>query len=54
MGERGGFQRGSRDLYGRGELGLGWMASDAIGRRGRCTGTALCAKSRGQVGCVGG
>jgi hypothetical protein len=45
---------GPQALYRRGELGLAWTSSDAIGRRGRCAGMASCAKSRGQVGCVGG
>jgi hypothetical protein len=54
MGERGGFQRGSRALYC--QLGSvhGAPAMDSIGCRGRLCEAALCAESREQVGCVGG
>jgi hypothetical protein len=50
---RRGFQRGPRAFICRSEPGLGWTPSDAIGRRGRCMGTASCARSRGQVSHVG-
>jgi hypothetical protein len=54
MGERGGFQRGFSAFNYRSELGLGWASSEAIGRRGRCLGTASWAGSRGLVIGVGG
>jgi hypothetical protein len=53
-GDMRGFPEGSRALYGQGRLGLGWTSADAIGHHGRCAGIASCAKSRGQVGGVGG
>jgi hypothetical protein len=54
MRARGGFQRGSRVYKGRGVLGLWWVASDAIGRRGRFPWTALWSECRGLGGIVGG
>jgi hypothetical protein len=48
-----GFQRGSRVIKGRGVLGLWWVASDAIGRRGRFPWTALWSECRGIGGVVG-
>jgi hypothetical protein len=51
-------REGSRDgapaFICRRELGIGWAASDAIGRRGRLLGAALWADSREHSGCVGG
>jgi hypothetical protein len=41
-------------INGRGELGLRWFASDAIGQRWRCFWTVSCAESRGIGGGVGG
>jgi hypothetical protein len=51
---RRGFQRGFSAYNYRRELGLGWVLSEAIGRRGRCLGTASWAGSRGTDGSVGG
>jgi hypothetical protein len=45
---------GSRLITGIGELGLRWVASDAIGQRGRLLGAAFWAVSREHAGCVGG
>jgi hypothetical protein len=41
-------------LYGDSELGLGWGSPEAIGRRGRCVGAALCTECREANGSVGG
>jgi hypothetical protein len=54
MGERGGFQRGFSAYNSRDELGLGWVSSEPIGRRGRCLGTTSCTGSRCMDGSVGG
>jgi hypothetical protein len=51
---RRGFQRAFSAYNCRRELGLGWVSSEAIGRRGRCLGTASWAGSRGTDGSVGG
>jgi hypothetical protein len=50
----GGFQRGSWVYKERDGLGLGWVASDAIGWRGRFPWTALWSECRGLGGVVGG
>jgi hypothetical protein len=50
----GGFQRGLKLIIRNGELGLWWFSSEAIGRRGRCLGTALCTDSREQEENIGG
>jgi hypothetical protein len=47
-------REGSRVYKGRGELGLWWVASDAIGRRGRFPRTALWSECRSLGGVVGG
>jgi hypothetical protein len=52
-GERG-FQRAPEFINGRGELGLQWFASDAIGWRWRCFWTAWWSQCRGIGGVVGG
>jgi hypothetical protein len=54
MGASVGFQRGPRAYKGKGELGLRWVASSAIGQRWRCSWTVSCAESRDVSGCVGG
>jgi hypothetical protein len=48
------LERGSRDLYCRGRPGAGCTSSETVGRRGRCSGAALCAECRGLVGGIGG
>jgi hypothetical protein len=54
MGDRRGFPGGSRAYNCQGRLGLVWVSSEAIGRRGRCLGTESCTESRGEVIGVGG
>jgi hypothetical protein len=54
MGERRGFQRGSRVLYSKVGLVYGEPAMEAIGRCWRWSGAALCARCRGVVDFVGG
>jgi hypothetical protein len=54
MGDMRGFLEGSRAYNCQGRVGLAWVSSEAIGRRGRCLAMAPCTKSRGRVIGIGG